>query len=98
MRNIENRIARNVLKKVMSISCFITYFLWSFLTFLFVAYLGNFFNFGGFFLDFRVQIITNIGIYIVSFFYFLKYKYIPESGEISKSILEEAIKKKEEDR
>ena len=98
MRNIETRIAKPMLKKVMIISCFITYFLWSFLIFLFVAYLGNFFDFGGFFLDFRVQIIINIGIYIVSFFYFLKYKYIPESGEISKSRLQEAIKKKEEDR
>jgi len=98
MRNIEARIAKPVLKKVIIISCFITYFLWSFLTFLFVAYLGNFFDFGGFFLDFRVQIVVNIGIYIVSYFYFLKYKYIPESGEISKYRLQEEIKKKEEDR
>jgi len=96
--NIETRISKPVLKKVIIISCFITYFLWSFLTFLFVAYLGNFFDFGGFFLDFRVQIVASIGIYIVSFFYFLKFKYLPESGEISKSRLQEAIKKKEEDR
>ena len=98
MRNIETRIAKPVLKKAMIISCFITYFLWSFLTFLFVAYLGNFFDFGSFFLDFRVQIITNIGIYVVSFFYFLKYKYLPESGEISKIRLQEEIKEKEKDR
>jgi oligopeptide/dipeptide ABC transporter ATP-binding protein len=98
MRNIETRIVKPVLKKAMIISCFITYFLWSFLIFLFVAYLGNFFDFGGFFLDFRVQIITNIGIYNVLFFYFLKYKYLPESGEISKYRLQEAINKKEEDR
>ena len=98
MRNIETRITKPVLKKVIIISCFITYFLWSFLTFLFVAYLGNFYDFSGFFLDFRVQIITNIGIYIVLFFYFQKYKYIPESGDISKYRLQEEIKKKEEDR
>jgi len=98
MRNIETRIVKPVLKKVMIISCFITYFLWSFLIFLFVAYLGNIFDFAGFFLDFRVQIFTNIGIYFVSFSYFLKYKYLPESGEISRSRLQEEIKKKEEDR
>ncbi len=98
MRGINTRIAKLVLKKAMIISSFITYFLWSFLTFLFVAYLGNFFDFGSFFLDFRVQIITNIGTYIVLFFYFLKYKYLPESGEITRYRLQEEIKKKEEDR
>ena len=98
MRNIETRITKPVLKKAMIISCFITYFLWSFLTFLFVAYLGNFFDFGGFFLDFRIQIVSNIGIFIVLFFYFLKCKYLPKSGEISKYRLQEEIKKKEEHR
>jgi len=98
MRDIETRINRSALKKVLIISSFITYFLWSFLLFLFGAYLGNFFNFGRFFLDFRVQIIISIGIYIVSFFYFLKYKYLPESDEISKRGLQKEIKKKEEDR
>ena len=98
MRSINTRIAKLVLKKAMIISSFITYFLWSFLTFLFVAYLGNLFDFSGFFLDFRVQIITSIGIYIVLFFCFLKYKYLPESGEITRYRLQEEIKKKEEDR
>jgi oligopeptide/dipeptide ABC transporter ATP-binding protein len=99
MRNMEARITNSVLKKVMIISSFITYFLWSYLSFLFVAYLGNSFLLGSsFFLDFRVQIITTIGIYSISFFYFLKYKYLPESGEISKGRLQEAINKKEEDR
>jgi len=87
-----------VLKKVFTISGFITYFLWSFLIFLFTAYLGDIFNFGSLFLDIRVQIFISIGIYFISFFYFLKYKYIPESGEISKYRLQEAINKKEEDR
>jgi len=98
MKDIEARKTNSLLKKVMIFSGFITYFLWSFLIFLFGAYLGNFFNFGSFFLDFRVQIIASIGIYIVSSFYFLKYKYSPESGEITKRRLQEVIKKKEEDR
>jgi len=98
MRDIETRIARSVLKKTLIASSFITYFLWSFLNFLFGAYLGSFFNFGGFFLDVRVQITTSFVIYIISFFYFSKYKYLPESGEISKRRLQEVIKKKEEDR
>ncbi|MHA2366655.1 MAG: hypothetical protein ACXAC7_22070, partial [Candidatus Hodarchaeales archaeon] len=98
VRDIESRITRPVLKKSLMVSSFISYFLWSFLIFLFGAYLGSFFNFGGFFLDFRVQIITSMAIYFVSFFYFLKYRSIPESGEISKQKLQEAIKKKEENR
>jgi len=98
MRDIDARITESALKKVLIISSFITYFLWSFLIFLFGAYLGNFFNFGSFFLDFRVQIITSIGIYGVSYFYFLKYKSLPESGEINYRGLQKAIKKKEEDR
>ncbi|MHA1472627.1 MAG: ABC transporter ATP-binding protein, partial [Promethearchaeota archaeon] len=98
VRNRETRILRSVLKKVFTISGFITYFLWSLLIFLFVAYLGNVFTFGSLFLDIRVQIITSIGIYFISFFYFLKYKYLPESGEISKYRIQEEIKKKEEHR
>ena len=98
MRNSENRIVRSVLKRVFTISGFITYFLWSLLIFLFTAYLGDVFNFGSLFLDIRVQIIISIGIYFISFLYFLKYKYLPESGEISKYRLQEAINKKEEDR
>jgi len=96
IKDIEARKTNSRLKKVMIFSSFITYFLWSFLIFLFGAFLGDFFNFGGFFLDFRVQIIASIGIYIVSSSYFLKYKYSPESDEIIKRRLQEAIKKKEE--
>ncbi len=98
VRNRETRIVRSVLKKVFTVSGFITYFLWSLLIFLFTAYLGNLFDFGSLFLDIRVQIIISIGIYLISFFYFAKYKYLPESGEISKYKLQTAIKKKEEDR
>jgi oligopeptide/dipeptide ABC transporter ATP-binding protein len=98
IRDIEARITRIVLKKSLIISGFITYFSWSFLTFLFGAYLGNLLNTGGFFLDIRVQIVINIGIYFVTFFYFLKYRYLSESGEISQQRLQRAIKKKEEDR
>jgi len=98
MRDIEARITKPVLKKVMIFSGFVSYFSWSFLSFLFGAYLGNIFNFGGIFLDIRVQIFTSIGIYIVSFFYFLKYRYLPESDEISTQRLLKTIKKKEEDR
>jgi oligopeptide/dipeptide ABC transporter ATP-binding protein len=98
MRDIEVRLTNLALKKSMIISNFITYFLWSFLTFLFVAYLGNFFNFSDFFLDFRIQIISSIGIYIISFYLFLKYKYLPESGETSKQNLQDAIKQKEKER
>jgi len=98
LRNKEVRIVRSVLKKVFTISGLITYFSWSFLIFLITAYLGDIIDFGDAFLDIRFQIITSLGIYFVSFFYFLKYKYLPESGEISKQSLEEAIKKKEEER
>ena len=98
MQDIETRKPNSLLKKVMIFNGFVSYFLWSFLIFLFGAYLGNFFNFGSFFLDFRIQIIASIGIYIGSSFYFLKYKYSPESDEIIKRRLQEAIKKKKEDR
>jgi oligopeptide/dipeptide ABC transporter ATP-binding protein len=98
VRDIESRITRPVLKKSLIFSSFITYFLWSFLIFLFGAYLGSFFNFGGFILDFRVQIIISSTIYFVSFLYFLKYRNLPESGEISQQKLQEAIKKKEDNR
>jgi oligopeptide/dipeptide ABC transporter ATP-binding protein len=98
LRNRETRVIRSVLKRVFIISGFITYFSWSLLIFLFTAYLGDVFNFSSLFLDIRVQIIISIGIYFSSFFYFLKYKYLPESGEISKQRLKDEIKKKEEER
>ncbi len=98
MMNNETRIVRSVLKKVFTISAFITYFLWSLLIFLFTAYLGNVFHFGSVLLDIRIQIVTSIGIYFASFFYFLKFKYLPESGDLSREKLKDAIKKKEEDR
>jgi oligopeptide/dipeptide ABC transporter ATP-binding protein len=97
IRDIEARITRTVLKKTLIISGFITYFLWSFLTFLFGAYLGNLLNMGSFFLDIRVQIVISVGIYFVSFVFFLKYRYLSESGEITHQRLQKAIKKREEE-
>ncbi|MHA1671275.1 MAG: oligopeptide/dipeptide ABC transporter ATP-binding protein [Promethearchaeota archaeon] len=89
-RNIKLRIPKPILKKTIFTSSFIAYFIWSFQIFLFGAFFGHFFNIGSIELDFRVQILIIIGIYFVSFFYFLKYKYIPEGAKESKKRFEDA--------
>ena len=89
-RNRKNRIPKPVLKKTMITSGFITYLIWAYQFFIFGAFLGQYFNFGNIELDFRIQILIMIGLYLVSFFYFLKYKYIPESARISKQRIQDA--------
>jgi peptide/nickel transport system ATP-binding protein len=88
MRNNEHRIIKPVLKKTMLTSGCLSFFIWAYQLFIFAVYLGNFFNLGVLELDIRIQMITLIGIYAISFFYFLKYKYLPASDEISKLKLE----------
>jgi len=89
-RSRKNRIPKPILKKTMITSSFIAYFIWSFQFFLFGGFLGGFFNFGNIEQDFRIQILIIVGLYLVSFFYFLKYKYIPESAKISKKRVQDA--------
>jgi len=84
------RIPKPLLKKTIITSSFIAYFIWSYQFFLFGAFLGQFFNIGNIEFDFRIQILIIIGLYLVSFFYFLKYKYIPKSAIESKKRLQDA--------
>ncbi|MHA1472915.1 MAG: hypothetical protein ACTSQW_07450, partial [Promethearchaeota archaeon] len=80
IRGIKVRISKPLLKKTIITSSFIAYFIWSYQFFLFGAFLGQVSNLGSIEFDFRIQILIIIGLYLVSYFYFLKYKYIPESA------------------
>ena len=90
VRDIKVRISKALLKKTIITSSFIAYFFWSYQFFLFGAFLGQFSNLGNIEFDFRIQILIIIGLYSVSFFYFLKYKYIPESAIESKKKVQDA--------
>jgi len=90
VRDIKVRISKPLLKKTIITSSFIAYFFWSYQFFLFGAFLGQFSNLGNIEFDFRIQILIIIGLYLVSFFYFLKYKYLPESAIESKKKVQDA--------
>jgi oligopeptide/dipeptide ABC transporter ATP-binding protein len=92
-------IPKPALKQAMIAGGFMSYFVWAFQFFIFGAYLGNLNNLGNFELDIRVQITIITGIYLISFFYFLKYKYLPihAKREIQGVKIEKSGREHEED-
>jgi len=91
-----SKLPKPVLKRAMIAGGFISYFIWAFQFFIFGAFLGDIGGFGNFELDIRVEIAIITGIYIISFFSLLRYKFLPDYAEREHQV--EIIRRDKSDR
>ncbi|MFX1324583.1 MAG: ABC transporter ATP-binding protein [Promethearchaeota archaeon] len=96
VRPIEKKLPKNVLKKSSNIASVIAFSFWSIQLIIFELYLKRLFNVPLWEQDIRVLFFVVTAIYFVTFYIFLKFKYLPESAEKSDAKLQAALKTYEE--
>ena len=81
LKNIENRYPYHILNKTKITSAFLSFFIWIYQLFIFGVFFRDILNSGTIEEDIRIQILSMIIIYAVSFRYFLIKKYLPAESK-----------------
>ncbi|MFX0083612.1 MAG: oligopeptide/dipeptide ABC transporter ATP-binding protein [Candidatus Hodarchaeota archaeon] len=93
---IEKKLPKYVFRKSSNVASIIAFSIWSIQLIIFELYLKRLSDLSVWKQDIRVLFLLVTAIYLVSFFLFLKYKYLPESAQKSGARFQAALKLYEE--
>ncbi|MFW9941861.1 MAG: ABC transporter ATP-binding protein [Candidatus Thorarchaeota archaeon] len=93
---IDKKLPKKVFKKSSNIASVIAFSFWSIQLIFFELYLKRLFDLRIWDQDIRILFIVISAIYLITFYVFLKYKYLPESAQKSDAKLQAALKLHEE--
>ncbi|MHA2400926.1 MAG: oligopeptide/dipeptide ABC transporter ATP-binding protein, partial [Promethearchaeota archaeon] len=88
---IEKKLPKNVFKKSSNIASVIAFGFWSIQLIVFELYLKRLFDLPIWDQDIRILFIVISAIYLITFYVFLKFKYLPESAQESDAKLQAAL-------